>query len=134
MQVSPKTGICRQRCFFVNSENCHSLDGISVLSSSQLLEEMERAAIDLIRESLDEGEVTLGVELNVEHRSPGVEGDRVTCTAKVVHREGVLVTFQLNAQANGECLAQGLHKRRVVRKENLLARLKSRQLAAAESR
>jgi len=134
MQVSPKTGSARERRFFVNSEDCQNLDGISLLSTSHLLEEMEHTAIDLIHDLLEEGETTLGVQLNVESRSPGIEGDRVTCSAVVAYREGPLVTFQLNAEANGECLAQGLHIRRVLRKESLLSRLEHRRLAAAESR
>jgi len=134
MQVSPKTGTTRERRFFVNSEDCQTLDGISLLSTSHLLQEMEQAAVELVRESLDEGETTLSVQLNIEHRSPGFEGDRVTCSAVVAYREGPLVTFQLNAEANGECLAQGIHIRRVLRKETLLSRLEHRRLAATESR
>jgi predicted thioesterase len=134
MQVSPKTGSARQRHFFVNSACCHSLDGISLLSTSHLLQEMEQSAIDVIQESLEEGETSLGMQLNIEHRSPGMEGDRVTCTATVAYREGPLVTFHLNAEASGDCLAQGIHIRRVLRKESLQSRLEHRRLAAVNSR
>lgn len=134
MQVSPKTGSTLQRQFFVESEYCCNLDGLLLLSSSHLVWELEQATLELIQDSLEDNEVTLPVEFNLEHRSFGIEGDHVTCTAKVVHREGPLVTFQVTAEANGECLAQGLHKRRVIRKTNLQARLQSRHLSAAESR
>lgn len=134
MQVSPKTGTTRERQFFVSSESCNQFDGLSLLSTSHLLREMEQTALELIQDSLEETELTLPVEFNLEHRSPGIEGDCITCTAKVVLCEGPLVTFQLTAATNGNCLAQGLHKRRVLSSKNLLSRLQSRQLMSVESR
>jgi predicted thioesterase len=134
MQVSPKTGTTRERQFVVSSESCNQIAGLSLLSTPHLLREMEQTAIELIQDFLEESELTLPVEFSLEHRSPGMEGDCITCTAKVVHCEGPLVTFQWNAEANGKCLAQGLHKRRVLSRKNLLSRLQSRQLTAVENR
>ncbi len=133
MQVSPKTGRSRTRQFFVSPEHCHLIDGISLLSTSHLVFEMEQTALDVLQDFLEDDEVSLGIQLNVEMRVPGMEGDEVTCTATVVHREGPLVTFQVTADVNGDCLAQGLHIRRVLGRTNLHARVERRRFAATAS-
>ena len=130
MKVSPKTGSMREHEFFVSQEHCVDFEGISLLSTPHLLWEMEHCALDLLHESLDQEELSLGVHLDIEHRSLATELDHVIITAKVVHREGPLVTFHIIAESNGKCLAQGIHKRRVVHKANLLARLESRRISS----
>jgi predicted thioesterase len=125
MKVSPKTGSLREHEFFVSPDQCIDFDGISILATPHLLWEMEHCALDLLQESLEEGELSLGVQIDLEHRSMAVELDHVVCTAKVVHREGPLVTFHISAEANGRCLSQGLHKRRVVDRSDINYRLES---------
>ena len=58
-----------------------------------------------------------------------IELDHVICTAKVVHREGPLVTFHIAAEAHGKCLAQGLHKRRVVDRAGVKSRLETLRMS-----
>jgi len=130
MKVSPKTGTIREHEFFVSQEHCIDFDGISILATPHLLWEMEHCALDLLQESLEEDEISLGVQIDIEHRSMAVELDHVICTAKVVHREGTLLTFHLTAESNGKCLAQGLHKRRVVDKASLKSRLESLRMSS----
>lgn len=119
--------------FRVDEEHCIDLAGLVLLSTPHLIWELEHAAIELLQNSLDEGEISLGIHLNLEHRSPATVGDEVRCRAKVVHREGPLVTFQISAEANGQVLTQGLHKRRVVRAERVQARLDERQSVSSAS-
>lgn len=130
MKVSPKTGSLREHEFFVSQEHCIDFDGISILATPHLLWEMEHCALDLLQESLDEDEISLGVQIDIEHRSMAVELEHVICTAKVVHREGTLVTFHISAESNGKCLAQGLHKRRVVNRANIKNRLESLRMSS----
>ena len=121
------------KTFRVDEEHCINLDGLVLLSTPHLIWELEHAAIELLQGSLDDGEVSLGIHLNLEHRSPATIGDEVRCRAKVVHREGPLVTFQISADVNGQILTQGLHKRRVVRAERVQTRLDDRQKVSTVS-
>jgi len=130
MKVSPKTGSLREHSFFVSQEHCIDFDGLSLLATPHLLGEMEQCALDLLQESLENEEISLGVQIDIEHRSMAIELDHIVCTAKVVHREGPLVTFHLSAEANGKCVAQGLHKRRVVSKSNVKSRLENLRLSS----
>jgi predicted thioesterase len=133
MKVSPKIGSLREHEFFVSQEHCIDFDGISILATPHLLWEMEHCALDLLQESLEEGELSLGVQVDLEHRSMAIELDHVICTAKVVHREGPLVTFHIAAEVNGKCLSQGLHKRRVVDRAGVKSRLESLRMSNLEN-
>jgi len=56
-------------------------------------------------------------------------GQRITCTARVVHGEGREITFQVEARDPQELIARGLHKRAVVRVESFARRVQRKAAA-----
>ena len=124
MQNSPKIGSTFETSFTV--ETSHSIEfsehGIpAVLATPWLIWFLEHAALDLVKPSLDEGELTVGVQVEMKHLAPAPLGSQVTCRARVVHVEGPVITFQIEATDPQEPIAKGLHKRRVVRAEKIAA-------------
>lgn len=86
----------------------------SILSTPWLIAHLEYAARDAIAPCLEENERSVGTLVDVEHLAPVPEGFTVICRARVIHVDGPVVTFQVDAHDGIEPVARGLHKRRVI--------------------
>jgi predicted thioesterase len=69
----------------------------------------------------------VGVHVDVRHLAATPPGQRVVCTARVIHVEGAVVSFQIEARDQQELIARGLHKRRVIQAERFAARVRRKQ-------
>jgi len=131
MQTPPKIGTCHERAFRI--EAAHTIDLAAdvlpaVLSTPSLIWFLEHTALELMRPYLEDGEITVGVQVDVEHSAPTPLGRQIACRARVVHTDGPVVTFQVEAHDEQERIAKGLHKRRAVRAERLLKRISPKQV------
>ena len=88
---------------------------------------MERTARKALTPVLEVGERSVGVHVDVRHLAPTPPGHRVVCTARVIHVEGSVVSFQIEARDDRELIARGLHKRRVILAERFAARLRRKE-------
>ena len=75
---------------------------------------MEGAACEAIADGLDEGETTVGIELNIQHVAATPVGMEVRAEAEVTAVEGKIVTFTLRAFDEAGEIGSGTHKRFVV--------------------
>jgi predicted thioesterase len=82
---------------------------------------MEVAAARILRPHLREGEVTVGVSVDVVHTAATPPGATVTATATLVGRDGKLFLFEIAAADNAGEIGRGTHKRAVVTTERLVA-------------
>ena len=69
----------------------------------------------------------MGVSVDVEHLAPTPEGFTVTCRARVIHVNGPVVTFQVDAHDGAEPIARGIHKRRVIDVDRFARRLEKKR-------
>lgn len=130
MQTPPKTGTTHTKTVTVREK--HAVDFAipelpPVLSTPNLILFLERTALELMQPYLETGELTVGVQIDVEHLAPAPIGSEVVCTARVVSADGPVVTFQVEARDRQEPLARGLHKRRVVQADRLGERVRRKQ-------
>ncbi len=86
----------------------------AVLATPWLVAHLEYAARHAIEPCLDENERSVGTFIEVEHLAPVPEGFTVVCRARVIHTDGPVVTFQVDAHDGRELVARGLHRRRVI--------------------
>src|SRR3954462_15857744 len=86
----------------------------AVLATPWLVAHLEYAARHAIAPNLEENERSVGTFIEVEHLAPIPEGFSVTCRARVIHVDGPVVTFQVEAHDGVEAVARGIHKRRVI--------------------
>jgi predicted thioesterase len=126
MLLSPKIGTTGQRQFTVEVEHAINF-GISglppVLSTPWLIWFLEHAALDAALPFLEPGEITVGTSIEVDHLAPTPLGAIVTCIARIVHSEGPVISFQLEADDGHETIARGFHKRRAVKVDRFAARV-----------
>jgi fluoroacetyl-CoA thioesterase len=77
---------------------------------------------------LEESENSVGMEIEIKHLAPTPLGHTVTCLARIVHVEGSVVDFQVEAADEMELIARGLHTRAVIRMERFAQRVARKQL------
>ena len=117
MKAAPKVGSVGEVTFIVESQ--HAIDFAdgnmpAVLSTPWLIWFLERAAREAMLPLLEPGESTVGVHVDVQHLAATPLGERVTCRGRVIHSEGTLISFQLEAHDEHERIARGVHKLRVI--------------------
>jgi predicted thioesterase len=75
---------------------------------------------------LEEGESTVGVQVDVEHLAPTPLGQTVICMARVINTDKTLITFQFEARDEQEQIARGIHKLRVIRMDRFAKRVQAK--------
>jgi predicted thioesterase len=129
MKSAPKVGTTGELEFVVEQKHVidFATDGMpAVLSTPNLIGWRERTAREALVPFLEPDERTVGAEIEVRHFAPTPLGQRVTCTARVIHAEGGQVTFQIEARDQHELIARGLHKRAVIRVESFARRVQGK--------
>jgi fluoroacetyl-CoA thioesterase len=117
MKQTPRTGMTGEERLTVGEANRISFADArmpAVLATPWLVAHLEYAARRAIAPCLEEHERSVGTFVEVEHLAPVPEGFTVTCRARVIHVDGPVVTFQVEAHDGTEPVARGLHRRRVI--------------------
>jgi predicted thioesterase len=81
---------------------------------------MEGAACEAIAPGLDEGETTVGIELNLQHTAATPVGMEVRAEAEVTAVEGKIITFSIAAYDEAGQIGTCIHKRAVVNAQRFL--------------
>jgi fluoroacetyl-CoA thioesterase len=129
MQTTPRIGTVGERKFTVEAAHAISF-GVAgpppVLSTPWLIWFLEHAALDAALPFLESDEITVGTSIEVEHLAPTPLGAEVTCVARIVHHDGPVISFQLEASDGHEMIARGFHKRRAVKIARFAARVQKK--------
>src|SRR5258708_9236240 len=131
MRGNRKIGAAAERKFAVEAVHAISFGPYGpppVLSTPWLVWFLEHAALDAALPFLEAGEITVGTHVEVDHLAPTPVGAQVTCTARIVHNEGPVISFQLEASDEHEIVARGFHKRRVVKVDRFAARVEQKKI------
>lgn len=92
-----------------------------VFATSRMIALMELAAARLMKPDLKEGELSVGVSLDVRHTAPTPVGARVRAVATYLGPEGKLYRFRVEAFDEAGAIGEGQHVRAIVATERLLA-------------
>lgn len=131
MQIAPKIGTVHEKVFTADMSRCVDFaewNGPTVLATPWLIWNLEYAALELLQPYLDAGEMSVGVRVEMDHLSPTPPGQTVTCRARVVHADGPVVAFQVEAHDDSDLIARGLHKRRVVSASRFTVAVQRKQI------
>jgi fluoroacetyl-CoA thioesterase len=75
---------------------------------------MEWTCMQVLAPHLDEGEGSLGIDIDVNHSAATLPGQTVTVTAECIEVRGRRVTFQVVAHDGIDKIGEGTHGRAVV--------------------
>lgn len=94
-----------------------------VLATPAMIALMEQAAKDLIAPSLDEGNTSVGIKMNVSHDKASPVGATVSATAEITEIDGRRIAFSVIAHQGDTIIGQGLHERFIVNRERFLQKI-----------
>ena len=99
---------------------------VDVLSTPRLIQLLEAAAVEAIRDHIPKDQVSLGTELKVKHLSATPLGMKVTAHALLKGVEKNHLLFLVDAYDEVEKVAEGEHERVLVSRERFLQRLEKK--------
>ncbi len=99
----------------------------AVLSTPRLIQLLETAAIDAIRDFIPPDQVSLGAEVKVKHLSATPLGMKVTANALLKSVEANRLYFLVDAYDEKEKVAEGEHERVLVSKERFLQKVEKKR-------
>lgn len=100
--------------------------GVDVLSTSVLVQLIEQAAADCIAPHLEEGRVSLGTHIELEHREPVPVGFIVRVEVEIVSTDGPRVTFAVRVFDEQEAVAEGSHERYLIERSKFMAKIQEK--------
>ncbi len=95
----------------------------TVFSTPNMILLMERAAREALREYIDPGEESVGIEVNIQHIGGAALGSTVRGLAKVTGIDGRRVTFDVEAWAGDRQIGRGTHSRAIVQLSRIIENL-----------
>jgi len=126
MKEKPKPGQTGEVRFTVEPQ--HAIDFAdarmpAVLSPPWLVNFLEKAGREALKPLLEDGENSVGMEIEVKHLAPTPIGQTVTCLARVIRVDDRVVDFQVEASDEVELIARGFHKRAVIEMDRFARRV-----------
>jgi len=82
-----------------------------VLSTPAMIAFMEQTAMKAVEACLDEGEGTVGTEVNIRHLKATPVGKTITCTATLQEVNGNRLLFHVEADDETGKIGEGKHER-----------------------
>lgn len=99
---------------------------VDVLSTPRLIQLLEAAAIEAIRDHISRDQVSLGTEIRVKHLSATPLGMKVTAHALLKRVDRNRLLFLVDAYDEKEKVAEGEHERVLVSRERFLQRVEEK--------
>jgi len=103
-----------------------------VYSTPDMIRLMETASFHALQPFCEEGEITVGVSIHVEHRAASAIGLRVRAQAELESFDGRFYTMRVTAHDGSQEIGRGTVGRAVVHVPTFLARLKKKQMPGVE--
>ncbi|CAI8007885.1 Fluoroacetyl-CoA thioesterase [Geodia barretti] len=93
----------------------HNVAGhVDKFSTPSMISLMERAAIEAIDPYLDEGQTSVGFEVNVRHLAPSDIGATVIAHAELLEVSRNRLNFQVEAYDGERKIGEGTHRRAII--------------------
>ena len=96
---------------------------VDALATPALVAFFEEAARSIPDGELEEGQVTVGTSVQIDHLAATPRGMQVEVTARLVEVDGRKLRFKLEAKDEREVIARGSHERFIIDKSRFEARL-----------
>jgi len=100
---------------------------VDVLSTPRLIQLLEAAAIEAIRDHMPADQVSLGTEIRVRHLSATPLGMKVVANALLKGVEKNRLLFLVDAYDQKEKVAEGEHERVLVSKKRFLQKVQKKR-------
>ena len=99
---------------------------LDVFATPMMIALIERAACECLADCLDEGQTSVGTQIEVSHTAASPIGSEVTATAKIDYVFGRKIEFTVTASDNAGEIGSGKHTRIIVDAERFMKKAKER--------
>ena len=106
----------------------------AVFATARMVALMEIASARLLQPCLVEGQLSVGVSIEVTHTAPTPPEATVTATARYLGRDGKLFRFEIVASDVGGEIGRASHKRAIVDVARLQSSASRRVVASTDSK
>lgn len=100
--------------------------GADVLSTPQLVQLIEEAAMHCVAPTLFGDQLTVGTHIDLEHRKPVPVGFIVRTEVEIVQIDGPRVTFAIQVFDEQENVAEGTHERYIIERSKFISKLEDK--------
>lgn len=90
-----------------------------VVSTPSLIGFLEQTSHRAILPFVEEGEVSVGTRVEVDHLAAAFLGHPIVATATIASTEGRRITFDVEAHQGDKLIMKGRHVRAIVRRDRL---------------
>ncbi|NIM94283.1 MAG: thioesterase [Anaerolineales bacterium] len=87
---------------------------VSVYATPSMVLFIEQVCRSMIDDALPEGQVTVGVQINLHHLAPTPVGDTVELRAEVVAVDGNVIDFEVEVWDSTEVVGKATHRRVII--------------------
>lgn len=100
--------------------------GVDVLSTPNLMQLIEEAALHCVSPTIAEGQITLGTHFEIAHIAPSPVGLIIRVEVEVIAIDGRRITFAVAAFDEREKIADGTHERYITERTKFLERIEEK--------
>ncbi len=121
-----ETGITNKQSITVQPKDTAAVYGsgsLEVFATPAMVALMENTAVHCLKGHLEEGQDTVGIEINVKHIKATPVGDKVNCKAKVTEIEGRRIRFEIEAEDEKGQIGYAIHDRFIIDPVKFMAKL-----------
>ncbi|CCZ06541.1 MULTISPECIES: thioesterase family protein [Culturomica] len=121
-----ETGITYKQSITVQPKDTAAVYGsgsLEVFATPAMVALMENTAVHCLKGHLEEGQDTVGIEINVKHIKATPVGDKVNCKAKVTEIEGRRIRFEIEAEDEKGQIGYAIHDRFIIDPVKFMAKL-----------
>ncbi|WP_238367076.1 thioesterase family protein [Mesobacterium pallidum] len=103
-----------------------------VLATAKMIGLMEWACVEHLLPYYDEGEVSLGIHVDVNHIAATPPGMKVTVETEVEEIDGRFIWFRVRARDEHDVIGEGRHRRAIVAQEKFEAKAAAKAAGLTE--
>ena len=100
---------------------------LDVFATPMMIALMERAACECLADGLEQGQTSVGTQVNVSHTAASPLGAHITAAAKIEGISGRLIEFSVSASDAAGEIGSGKHTRAIVNVERFMAKAEVRK-------
>ena len=94
----------------------HNVAGhVNKFSTPAMIQLMEQASSAVVNDALQEGEVSVGIEVNIRHLAAADIGATIIAHAELIEVDRNRLTFQVEAFDGDKKIGDGTHKRAIIK-------------------
>lgn len=100
---------------------------LKVYATPSMITLMEKTSATLVKDSLNEGEGTVGTLVNINHTSATPVGMTITCESELVEIDRKRLVFKVVAYDDKGQIGEGTHERFIINNEKFLSKTNAKK-------